>query len=174
MFDVTMFDVMDERRIRELSYHEAGHPVAHCLLRTEFKCVHLRDSPHWTTMYEGDKREPPTNREELESRMIDALAGDVAAGLFVENPTPSVQDVGNIESLLDRLNAAEDAEAFTASMRGKTLELLDTPANRRAIKALADHFYAIAPRVGDDPPGRDVSHDVCVAIIDDALDRDSP
>ena len=165
---------MDEGRIRELSYHEAGHPVAHHMLGTEFKCVHLRDSPHWTTMYEGDQRDPPTNRQELESRMIDAMAGDVAAGLFVENPKPSGQDVGNIESLVDRLNAAEDAEAFTTSMRNKTLELLDTPANRRAIEALADHFYARAPRVGDEPRGVDVSYADCVAIIDDALNRDSP
>lgn len=59
-------------------------------------------------------------------------------------------------------------------MKSKTRLLLDTPERLGAIEAVADHFFRQAPRPADHRTRCRLPYTEIVAIIDDALNRDSP
>ena len=158
--------------IRELSYHEAGHPVAHRLLHSEFRFVALeRDSAGWQT-YASDTQQPPMDPQERETQMIVALAGDVAGALFGYT-TASPFCAQRADELVAHLDPYE-ADAYIATTKRKTHKLLDTPQRRGAIGALGDHFFRQAPRPEDHRPRCRIPSTEIVAVIDEALNRDSP
>ncbi len=163
------FDVMDEDKIRELSCHEAGHPVAHHLLGSEFQFVCLeRDSAGWQT-YPADTGQAPMDAQERETQMVVALAGDLAGALFGYT-TASPFCAERAERLVAHLDWYE-ADAYVATMKRKTRKLLNTPQRRGAIGALGDHLFRQAPRPEDHRPRCRIPSTEIVAIIDEALNR---
>jgi len=162
---------MDEDKIRGLSYHEAGHPVAHHLLDSKFEFVCLeRDSAGWQT-YASDTQQPLMDAQQRETQMVVALAGDLAGALFGYT-TASPFCAEQADMLVAHLDWYE-ADAYVATMKTKTRLLLDTPERREAIKTLADHFFRKAPRPEDHRPRCRVPYTEIVAIIDEALNRHS-
>ncbi len=162
---------MDEDKIRDLSYHEAGHPVAHHLLHSEFQFVALeRDSAGWQT-YASDTDQPLMDAQQRETQMVVALAGDLAGALFGYT-TARPFCAQRIDKLVAHLDWYE-ADAYIATMKRKTRLLLDTPDRLGAIEAVADHFFREAPRPHRHLPRRRIPYTEIVAIVDEALNRGS-